>query len=235
MQTVMKRYTLLSLSRPEMSIAVSFVYCAVGIDRSCDRLLTPLKEGTKLTKVSCSKRRKSVKERTFRVTENELYLRYTPSKKEQKELQVAIADIQEIRPGRNTDKFRDMSKFPKDASFSVILNGETRILNLVAHSKKDAEIWINGLQQLKKKLEKIDVKEKQAMWIKDVFLKADEDGNGSLELSEILKLIRKMNVKIDDDYAKTIFQRTNVLDEDEFVDFYREITKRPEVEEIFDR
>ncbi|PIK34386.1 putative fibrillin-1 [Apostichopus japonicus] len=35
MQTVMKRDTLLSLAGPEMSIAVSFIHCAVGIDRSC--------------------------------------------------------------------------------------------------------------------------------------------------------------------------------------------------------
>ncbi|PIK37327.1 hypothetical protein BSL78_25826 [Apostichopus japonicus] len=34
MQTVMKRDTLLFLAGPEMSIAVSFVHCAVGIDRS---------------------------------------------------------------------------------------------------------------------------------------------------------------------------------------------------------
>ncbi|PIK62035.1 putative fibrillin-1 [Apostichopus japonicus] len=34
MQTVIKRDTLLSLAGPEMSIAVSFVHCAVGIDRS---------------------------------------------------------------------------------------------------------------------------------------------------------------------------------------------------------
>ncbi|PIK62036.1 hypothetical protein BSL78_01047 [Apostichopus japonicus] len=34
-QTVMKRDTLLSLAGPEMSIAVSFVHCAVGTDSSC--------------------------------------------------------------------------------------------------------------------------------------------------------------------------------------------------------
>ncbi|PIK61731.1 putative indoleamine 2,3-dioxygenase 2 [Apostichopus japonicus] len=34
MQTVMKRDTLLSLAGPEMSIAVSFIHCAVGIDDS---------------------------------------------------------------------------------------------------------------------------------------------------------------------------------------------------------
>ncbi|PIK54330.1 hypothetical protein BSL78_08758 [Apostichopus japonicus] len=34
-QTVLKRDTLLSLAGPKMSITVSFVHCAVGIDRSC--------------------------------------------------------------------------------------------------------------------------------------------------------------------------------------------------------
>lgn len=211
-----------------------------SLERQGDTFLKQMKNGTEFIKVSCGKRRTSVKKRIFQVTENEMYLQYSPSSKEMKDLQVEIEDIQEVRAGRNTDRFRDMTKYRDDHSFSIIVNGETRILNLVAPNKDLANLWIKGLRLMMKKSERIDVRMKQAIWIKDMFMKADKNGNGTLDSKEVLKLVEEMNVKIDKDYAMEIFQRAdvkrtrqNALDEDEFVTFYREITGRTEIQELF--
>lgn len=39
-----------------------------------------------------------------------------------------------------------------------------------------------------------------------MFMKADKNGNGTLDSKEVLKLVEEMNVKIDKDYAMEIFQ-----------------------------
>lgn len=43
-------------------------------------------------------------------------------------------------------------------------------------------------------------------WIKDIFEKADQNNDRSLQFDEILELLKQMNVKVDKDYAQTIFK-----------------------------
>ncbi|ESO98697.1 hypothetical protein LOTGIDRAFT_142432, partial [Lottia gigantea] len=80
-------------------------------------------------------------------------------------------------------------------------------------------------------------------WIRDAFNAADKNGDGSLDFGEIMKLLKAINVDVKKKYAQEMFDAANVnkndkkgrdtLDRQEFITFYHQLTRRPELEELF--
>ena len=55
-----------------------------------------------------------------------------------------------MRSGKNTEVFRtiDRDDIPEDCAFSIIHGEDFIVLDLIAHSSDDANIWITGLRCL---------------------------------------------------------------------------------------
>jgi len=82
-------------------------------------------------------------------------------------------------------------------------------------------------------------------WLRRQFIEADKDKSNSLCFSEVMKLLKQLNMFMDKQEAESRFIKANtsetkvnaqgeqVLDEDEFVTFYFELMKRNDVAEIF--
>ena len=63
---------------------------------------------------------------------------------------VPLSTIKEVRSGKNTEVFRiiDRDDIPEDCAFSIIHGDDFIVLDLIAHSPDDANIWITGLRCL---------------------------------------------------------------------------------------
>ncbi|KAF7241908.1 1-phosphatidylinositol 4,5-bisphosphate phosphodiesterase delta-4 [Varanus komodoensis] len=75
-------------------------------------------------------------------------------------------------------------------------------------------------------------------WICDWFLKADKNKDGRMNFKEVQHLLRLMNVAMNEDHALWLFQmadksETGTLEGEEFVLFYKALTQRDEVLELF--
>ncbi|CAI5762756.1 1-phosphatidylinositol 4,5-bisphosphate phosphodiesterase delta-4 [Podarcis lilfordi] len=75
-------------------------------------------------------------------------------------------------------------------------------------------------------------------WICDWFMKADKDKDGRMNFKEVQHLLRMMNVAMNEDHAFRLFQmadksETGTLEGEEFVLFYKALTQRDEVLELF--
>jgi len=88
-------------------------------------------------------------------------------------------------------------------------------------------------------------------WLRKQFATADLDKSKCLSFPETLRLLKQLNIEMDDSDAKKLFHEANVkkstsspsksnstkeesLDEDEFVQLYFKLLRRPELERIFD-
>ncbi|XP_072180700.1 1-phosphatidylinositol 4,5-bisphosphate phosphodiesterase delta-4-like [Diadema setosum] len=213
-----------------------------------EQMQQKLRQGTRFTKISPNSTKKHT--RTFVLTDDASALMYTPSKKAAHKAQVSLSEIHEVRSGQETDTFRiskNMKKYDRECCFALIVGSNNHTINLVAPSVEDARTWVMGLRWLKKKSQHIDIHARQAAWIMDTFRQADVDQDGTVDFEESYKLLKKLNIKIEKVHAKRLFQvantqsaqtkkgkvRTDALNEDEFVEFYRIITRRPELYEIF--
>ncbi|XP_078385988.1 1-phosphatidylinositol 4,5-bisphosphate phosphodiesterase delta-3-like isoform X4 [Cetorhinus maximus] len=70
--------------------------------------------------------------------------------------------------------------------------------------------------------------------------KADKNNDNKISFKEVKNLLMMINLKVDDDYIDSLFQRcdkskTNKLEEQEIEEFCNLLMQRPELEEIFQR
>ncbi|XP_038047120.1 1-phosphatidylinositol 4,5-bisphosphate phosphodiesterase delta-4-like isoform X2 [Patiria miniata] len=211
-------------------------------------VLQHMHNGTKFTKVR--ENGSKTYSRNFVLSDDCLVLEYHPSKKTSSRSKIPVQDIHEVRTGHETDTFKNnkiKSKYASELCFALIVGAENHTINLVAPTKEEARMWVQGLRWSQKKSQNINVKDKQAVWIREAFEKADRNQDGSVDFEECLKLLKKMNVKMDKNHAKKLFEKadvrthedakgktvSNALDAEEFINFYRMVTRRPELVKVF--
>uniref|UniRef100_A0A9J2PDM0 Phosphoinositide phospholipase C n=1 Tax=Ascaris lumbricoides TaxID=6252 RepID=A0A9J2PDM0_ASCLU len=167
---------------------------------------------------------------------------------------VEIDELFEVRTGFSTDNLHYASTKPsfreaasESVCFSVIFTRPEflhKSVDFVADSPKTCNTFFNALQYLinVRKRERLFFDEKR--WIAEKFREADVDKNGrKLSFRELWKLLKKLNLGLSEQYAKTLFMDAdtkktladkgeNLLDEEEFVNFFARLTKRPDLDEI---
>jgi Ca2+-binding EF-hand superfamily protein len=83
-------------------------------------------------------------------------------------------------------------------------------------------------------------------WLRKQFTYADVDKNQCLNFPETLRLLKQLNIEMEEADARKLFHEANtrksekpgteeVLDEDEFVTLYYKLLRRPDFERLFDR
>lgn len=139
--------------------------------------------------------------------------------------------------GQNTFQFQRWTSVYGEAgekSFSLIYfdGNEERTLDLIAPSPDIFKLWYGALEFLIKKIQNQKQKlSADELFLKSAWDKADRDRNGTLNRSEVIKLVSTLNINIPGSKVGDLFKKydtdgNGVLDFDEFVGFMDFLLKR---------
>ncbi|KAJ7345964.1 hypothetical protein JRQ81_001914 [Phrynocephalus forsythii] len=201
-----------------------------------DENLERMQEGAMMRKV---KSRNWKKQRYFMLKEDGMTIWYKSKMSGKAKSAFSVSDVETVREGHQSEVLQSLAEeFPSECCFTVVFHGRRSNLDLIAGSAEEAQCWIQGLRRLVEIVMNMDQREKIDQWICDWFLKADKDKDGRMNFKEVQHLLRMMNVDMNEDHAFRLFQmadksESGTLEGEEFVLFYKALTQRDEVLEIF--
>uniref|UniRef100_A0A673HLN2 Phosphoinositide phospholipase C n=1 Tax=Sinocyclocheilus rhinocerous TaxID=307959 RepID=A0A673HLN2_9TELE len=152
---------------------------------------------------------------------------------------ISISDVEVVREGHQSEALLSVAdEFPAVRCFTLVFRGRRGNLDLVADSAKEAQAWIQGIRALMENMENMDESTKLDQWISDWFLKADLNKDGRINFKEAKKLLKMMNVDMNEEHACCLFMmadksESGTLEDQEFVEFYKMLTERTEVLDLF--
>uniref|UniRef100_A0A8C6FQB5 Phosphoinositide phospholipase C n=1 Tax=Moschus moschiferus TaxID=68415 RepID=A0A8C6FQB5_MOSMO len=153
----------------------------------------------------------------------------------------SISDVDTVREGHESELLRNLAEeFPLEQGFTIVFHGRRSNLDLVANSVQEAQTWMQGLQLLVGFVTNMDQQERLDQWLSDWFQRGDKNQDGRMSFGEVQRLLHLMNVEMDQEYAFQLFQtadtsQSGTLEGEEFVEFYKSLTQRPEVQELFEK
>ncbi|XP_062972827.1 1-phosphatidylinositol 4,5-bisphosphate phosphodiesterase delta-4 [Elgaria multicarinata webbii] len=202
-----------------------------------DENLEQMQQGTMMRKV---KSKNWKKQRYFMLQDDCMTVWYKSKMSGTAKSAYSVSDVETVREGHQSEVLQSLAdEFPAECCFTVVFYGRRSNLDLIASSAEEAQCWIQGLRRLMEVVTNMDQKEKIDQWICDWFQKADKDRDGRMNFKEVQHLLRMMNVDMNEDHALRLFQmadksETGTLEGEEFVLFYKALTQRDEVLELFE-
>ncbi|KAI5107338.1 1-phosphatidylinositol 4,5-bisphosphate phosphodiesterase delta-4 isoform X1, partial [Silurus meridionalis] len=151
----------------------------------------------------------------------------------------SVGDVEAVREGHQSEVFLNMpDEFPQECCFTLVFRGRRANLDLVASSDEEAQAWIQGIRMLIENLQTMDECDKFDQWVSDLFMTADKNKDGRISFKEVKKLLKIMNIDMNELHANALFtmadlNQTGMLDAEEFVHFYKMLTQRNEILELF--
>uniref|UniRef100_A0A8B9HW26 Phosphoinositide phospholipase C n=1 Tax=Astyanax mexicanus TaxID=7994 RepID=A0A8B9HW26_ASTMX len=151
----------------------------------------------------------------------------------------SVADVEAVREGHESEVFLSVAdEFPPERCFTLVFRGRRGNLDLVADTAEEAQAWIQGMQTLIENLENMGESQKLDQWVSDLFLKADINKDGRISFKEVRRLLKLLNMDMNEDHASSLFKmadktQTGLLESEEFVQFYKMLTQRMDVLELF--
>ncbi|XP_033021596.1 1-phosphatidylinositol 4,5-bisphosphate phosphodiesterase delta-1 isoform X1 [Lacerta agilis] len=151
----------------------------------------------------------------------------------------SIEDIQDVRAGHRTEGMERYCKdVPEHRCFSIIFKDHRKNLDLIAGSEADANHWVAGLAKIITKSNSMSQRQKLQHWIHACLRKADKNKDNKMSFKELKNFMKEVNIQVDDNYARNIFEQcdksqTDTLEDDEIEEFYKILTERSEIDEIF--
>lgn len=184
--------------------------------------------------------------RFFTLNEDLTAIRWTPTNKKSTKAMLPIDSIREIRSGKNTDVFKNKDlagSHSTDCSFSIIYGETFEVLDLVASTPEEANIWATGLNALigTSKSSEFHFEERQHLrekWLQDMFYQADTEHKGSIGESQTIELVTKLNRRLTINRIKHKIVEMDLqkveaskgkIDCKEFIEMYKELSTRPEI------
>ncbi|XP_063101209.1 1-phosphatidylinositol 4,5-bisphosphate phosphodiesterase delta-4 isoform X3 [Cavia porcellus] len=202
-----------------------------------DQDLLQMQEGMLMRKV----RSKSWKKlRYFRLQKDGMTVWHARQAGGNEKPSFSISDVEMVRKGHDSELLRSLAEeFPLEQGFTVVFHGRRSNLDLVANSVEEAQTWMQGLQLLVDLVTSMDQQEWLDQWLKDWFQRGDKNQDGRMSFTEIQRLLHLMNMEMDHEYAFHLFQaadisQTGTLEREEFVHFYKSLTKRKEIRKLFE-
>ncbi|XP_070693884.1 1-phosphatidylinositol 4,5-bisphosphate phosphodiesterase delta-4 [Pempheris klunzingeri] len=192
--------------------------------------------GSTLRKV---KSRSWKKQRHFRLLEDGLTIWYKSRWAGRGHSTFSITEVEAVREGHQSEVLQSIAEeFPADLCFTLVFHGRQGTLDLVAESPEEAQAWIQGVRKLIHKAQTMDEKEKLDQWVWDWFHKADKNKDGKMNFKEVRKLLKMMNVDMNEEHALHLFtmadkSESGALEIEQFVHFYKMLTQRDEVWKVF--
>ncbi|XP_010213678.1 PREDICTED: 1-phosphatidylinositol 4,5-bisphosphate phosphodiesterase delta-4 [Tinamus guttatus] len=198
--------------------------------------LEQMQQGTVMRKV---KSKSWKKQRCFKLQEDCMTIWYQSKRTGKTESAFSISDVETVREGHQSEVLQSLAEeFPPERCFTIVFFGRRGNLDLIAGSAEEAQCWIQGLRQLIEVATSMDQREKIDQWIRDWFQKADKNKDGRMNFKEVQRLLKMMNVDMNEDHAMRLFQaadksESGTLEGEEFVLFYKALTQREEVLSLF--
>ncbi|NXG95290.1 PLCD4 phosphodiesterase, partial [Loxia leucoptera] len=196
-----------------------------------------MQQGTLMRKV---KSKSWKKQRYFKLQEDCMTIWYQSKRTGKTESAFSISDVETVREGHQSEVLQSVAEeFPPERCFTIVFYGRRGNLDLVAGSAEEAQCWVQGLHQL---IETRSFPLTFALvcrtWIRDWFQKADKNKDGRMNFKEVQRLLKMMNVDMNEDHALRLFQdadksESGTLEGEEFVLFYKALTQREEVLSLF--
>uniref|UniRef100_A0A8C7SQL4 Phosphoinositide phospholipase C n=1 Tax=Oncorhynchus mykiss TaxID=8022 RepID=A0A8C7SQL4_ONCMY len=195
-----------------------------------------MKAGAMLRKV---KSRSWKKQRHFRLQEDGQTIWYKSRWAGTGHSTFSVADVDVVREGHQSEILLSIAdEFPADLCFTLVFRGRRSNLDLVAESPSEAQVWIRGVRKLIQNTKSMNDKERLDQWIWDWFQKADKNKDGRMNFKEVRTLLKMMNVDMNEEYTLRLFtmadnSESGCLENEEFVQFYKMLTKREDVWRVF--
>lgn len=192
--------------------------------------------GAMLRKV---KSRSSKKQRHFQLQQDCATVAYQSSWTKLSNSSFCVCDVEAVREGHQSEVLQSLAQeFAADCCFTLVFRGRRGNLDLVAETADVARTWIKGLRLLVENMQSMDDREKIDQWICDWFTKADKNKDGRMNFKEVRKLLKMMNIDMNEEHAMLLFKaadksQSGSLEADEFVQFYKMLTEREEVLALF--
>ncbi|XP_019955143.1 1-phosphatidylinositol 4,5-bisphosphate phosphodiesterase delta-4 [Paralichthys olivaceus] len=192
--------------------------------------------GSTLRKV---KSRSWKKPRHFRLLEDGLTIWYKSRWAGKGHSTFSVTELEAVREGHQSEVLLSIAEeFPADLCFTLVFHGRQGNLDLVAESPEEARAWIQGVRKLIHKAQTMDEKERLDQWVWDWFQKADKNKDGKMNFKEVRKLLKMMNVDMNEEHALHLFtmadkSESGSLEIEQFVHFYKILTQRDEVWKVF--
>lgn len=192
-----------------------------------------VEKGCNLTKYGSNGKRY---QRHFFVDPKIMALCYTGSKKRDRNagnLQVWVP-IKEIVDVVKVDGNAKQNKEGKGPSLiTLAVKNDTKLKTLVTASSEARDTWVSGLRHLVSIRSVDDPIKQERMWLEECFANADRNRDDLLDQDEIIRLISSLNMSQAD--SKYVKQRmhSQKLNIDQFIDLYKELSKKKELEEVF--
>ncbi|XP_072817756.1 1-phosphatidylinositol 4,5-bisphosphate phosphodiesterase delta-4 isoform X1 [Vicugna pacos] len=152
----------------------------------------------------------------------------------------SISDVDTVREGHESELLRNLAEeLPLEQGFTIVFHGRRSNLDLVANSVEEAQVWMQGLRLLVDFVTSMDQQERLDQWLSDWFQRGDKNQDGRMSFREVQRLLHLMNVEMDQEHAFQLFQtadasQSGTLEGEEFVNFYKSLTQRAEVQELFE-
>nr|XP_039330046.1 1-phosphatidylinositol 4,5-bisphosphate phosphodiesterase eta-2 isoform X3 [Saimiri boliviensis boliviensis] len=175
--------------------------------------------------------------RFYYLDEHRSCIRWRPSRKNEK-AKISIDSIQEVSEGRQSEVFQRYpdGSFDPNCCFSIYHGSHRESLDLVSTSSEVARTWVTGLRYLMAGISDEDSLARRQrtrdQWLKQTFDEADKNGDGSLSVSEVLRLLHKLNVNLPRQRVKQMFREADTDDHqgtlgfEEFCAFYKMMSTR---------
>ncbi|XP_040460420.1 1-phosphatidylinositol 4,5-bisphosphate phosphodiesterase delta-4 isoform X2 [Falco naumanni] len=198
--------------------------------------LEQMQQGTLMRKV---KSKSWKKQRYFKLQDDCMTIWYQSKRTGKTESAFSISDVETVREGHQSEVLQSLAEeFPPERCFTIVFYGRRGNLDLIAGSAEEAQCWVQGLRQLIEVATSMDQREKIDQWIRDWFQKADKNKDGRMNFKEVQRLLKMMNVDMNEDHALRLFQaadksESGTLEGEEFVLFYKALTQREEVLSLF--
>ncbi|NWI32569.1 PLCD4 phosphodiesterase, partial [Sula dactylatra] len=196
-----------------------------------------MQQGTLMRKV---KSKSWKKQRYFKLQDDCMTIWYQSKRTGKIESAFSISDVETVREGHQSEVLQSLAEeFPPERCFTIVFYGRRGNLDLIAGSAEEAQCWVQGLRQL---IEPRSFPLTSALvsrtWIRDWFQKADKNKDGRMNFKEVQRLLKMMNVDMNEDHALRLFQaadksESGTLEGEEFVLFYKALTQREEVLSLF--
>uniref|UniRef100_A0A8C5HFX3 Phosphoinositide phospholipase C n=1 Tax=Gouania willdenowi TaxID=441366 RepID=A0A8C5HFX3_GOUWI len=201
--------------------------------RHDDPHINVMMAGSTLRKI---KSRSWKKPRHFRLLEDGLTIWYKSRWAGKGHSTFKAKDIEAVREGHQSEVLLSIAEeFPADLCFTLVFHGRQGNLDLVADSPEEAQAWIQGVRKLIHKAQTMDEKER---WVWEWFKKADKNKDGKMNFKEVTKLLKMMNVEMNEEHILHLFKmadksESGSLEMKQFVQFYKMLTQRDEVWKVF--
>ncbi|NXN65627.1 PLCD4 phosphodiesterase, partial [Himantopus himantopus] len=196
-----------------------------------------MQQGTLMRKV---KSKSWKKQRYFKLQDDCMTIWYQSKRTGKIESAFSISDVETVREGHQSEVLQSLAEeFPPERCFTIVFYGRRGNLDLIAGSAEEAQCWVQGLRQLiKPRSFPLTFALVSRTWIRDWFQKADKNKDGRMNFKEVQRLLKMMNVDMNEDHALRLFQaadksESGTLEGEEFVLFYKALTQREEVLSLF--